>query len=90
MVTTALKVDPADRQITFRLHAHPEEFQLAFATAGAKLPCRDIRQLALYLGCRVPNEEMTWEDRSQSLTISQSMLLISRDSRLNADASNPR
>lgn len=64
MFTTdiALKVDPAYRKIAMRFHAHPDEFELAFAKAWFKLTHRDMGPGSRYLGSEIPKYTFLWQD----------------------------
>ncbi|MFN0007867.1 MAG: catalase/peroxidase HPI [Planctomycetota bacterium] len=63
MLTTdlALITDPAYRKISERFHAHPEEFNAAFARAWYKLTHRDMGPRARLLGSLVPESQL-WQD----------------------------
>jgi catalase-peroxidase len=65
MMTTAdlsLRFDPAYEKISRRYHENPEQFADAFARAWFKLTHRDMGPRARYLGNRVPNEVLIWQD----------------------------
>ncbi len=65
MMTTAdmsLRMDPAYEKIARRFHQNPEQFADAFARAWFKLTHRDLGPRARYLGKRVPQEVLLWQD----------------------------
>jgi catalase-peroxidase len=63
MLTTdlALITDPAYRKISEHFHAHPEEFNAAFARAWYKLTHRDMGPRVRLLGPLVPETQL-WQD----------------------------
>jgi catalase-peroxidase len=64
MATTdiALKVDPVYAAISKRFHENPDELADAFAKAWYKLTHRDMGPVSRYLGPRVPEQQMIWQD----------------------------
>jgi len=64
MLTTdlSLKKDPAYREISERFLENPEEFEDAFARAWFKLTHRDMGPRARYVGAKVPDEKLMWQD----------------------------
>ena len=64
MLTTdlALRFDPAYEKISRRFLENPDQFADAFARAWYKLTHRDMGPRARYLGPRVPQEELIWQD----------------------------
>ncbi len=64
MFTTdlSLKKDPAYREISERFLENPDEFEEAFARAWFKLTHRDMGPRSRYLGSKVPDEAMIWQD----------------------------
>jgi len=64
MLTTdiSMKADPAYREISERFLANPDEFEDAFARAWFKLTHRDMGPRARYVGDRVPDEKLIWQD----------------------------
>jgi catalase-peroxidase len=64
MFTTdlALKADPSYNKISKRFHAHPKEFEAAFAGAWFKLTHRDMGPRSRYLGSDVPKQTFSWQD----------------------------
>ncbi len=65
MMTTAdlsLRFDPAYEKIARRFHADPQAFADAFARAWFKLTHRDMGPRARYVGKRVPQETLIWQD----------------------------
>ncbi len=65
MMTTAdmaLRMDPAYEKIARRYLANPQAFADAFARAWYKLTHRDMGPRARYLGPRVPQEVLLWQD----------------------------
>ena len=58
----AMRMDPAYEKISRRFMANPGEFADAFARAWFKLTHRDMGPRARYLGPRVPNEVLIWQD----------------------------
>ena len=58
----ALRTDPAYLEISKRFHANPDQFADAFARAWYKLTHRDMGPPSRYLGNRVPQEELLWQD----------------------------
>ncbi len=71
MMTTAdlsLRFDPAYEKISRRYHQNPELFAGAFARAWFKLTHRDMGPRARYLGNRVPNEVLIWQDPVPAIT----------------------
>jgi catalase-peroxidase len=64
MLTTdlSLRFDPAYEKISRRFMEHPDELADAFARAWFKLTHRDMGPRARYLGPKVPDEELIWQD----------------------------
>jgi len=65
MMTTAdlaLRFDPAYEKIARHFLANPEEFADAFARAWFKLTHRDMGPKVRYLGPKVPQEDLIWQD----------------------------
>ncbi len=64
MLTTdlSLKEDPKYREISKRFLANPDEFELAYAKAWFKLTHRDMGPRARYVGGKVPEETLLWQD----------------------------
>ena len=65
MMTTAdlsLRFDPGFEPIARRFHQDPAAFADAFARAWFKLTHRDMGPRSRYLGKRVPQQEMVWQD----------------------------
>lgn len=65
MMTTAdmaMRTDPAYEKISRRFKDNPQQFADAFARAWFKLTHRDMGPRARYLGNRVPQEELIWQD----------------------------
>ncbi|MDD2741573.1 MAG: catalase/peroxidase HPI [Rhodocyclaceae bacterium] len=64
MLTTdlALRFDPAYEKISRRFMENPDQFADAFARAWFKLTHRDMGPRARYLGSRVPQEALIWQD----------------------------
>ena len=64
MFTTdlSLKMDPEYAKISKRFHENPDQFADAFARAWYKLVHRDMGPRARFLGDRVPDEELLWQD----------------------------
>ncbi len=65
MMTTAdmaLRMDPAYEKISRHFWQNPKELHDAFARAWFKLTHRDMGPRARYLGKRVPNEVLIWQD----------------------------
>ncbi len=65
MLTTdlSLRLDPVYERISRRFQENPDEFADAFARAWFKLTHRDMGPIERYLGPRVPDEELLWQDR---------------------------
>ena len=65
MMTTAdmaMRMDPDYEKISRRYHANPEEFTEAFARAWFKLTHRDMGPKTVYLGPKVPEGDLLWQD----------------------------
>ena len=64
MYTTdlSLKADPAYGAISKRFLENPQEFEDAFARAWFKLTHRDLGPRARYVGDKVPEEVLSWQD----------------------------
>jgi len=64
MLTTdlSLRFDPVYEKISRRFYEHPDQFADAFARAWFKLTHRDMGPIVRYLGPRVPNETLAWQD----------------------------
>ncbi len=65
MMTTAdlaLREDPAYEKISRRFMENPDQFAEAFAGAWYKLTHRDMGPVSRYLGARVPQGELLWQD----------------------------
>ena len=64
MLTTdlSLRVDPIYEPISRRFHENPAEFADAFARAWFKLTHRDMGPKSRYVGSRVPDEDLIWQD----------------------------
>jgi len=65
MMTTAdmaLRMDPAYEKIARRFHQHPADWADAFARAWFKLTHRDMGPRTRYLGNRVPQQVLLWQD----------------------------
>ena len=64
MLTTdiSLKVDPEYEKISRRFYENPDQFADAFARAWYKLTHRDMGPKSLYLGPKVPEEDLLWQD----------------------------
>ncbi|MEY6433464.1 catalase/peroxidase HPI [Thioalkalicoccus limnaeus] len=64
MLTTdlSLKEDPIYREISERFLSNPAEFEDAFARAWFKLTHRDMGPRARYVGSKVPDEVLVWQD----------------------------
>jgi catalase-peroxidase len=58
----ALRADPAYEKISRRFLDDPQAFADAFARAWFKLTHRDMGPRARYLGSRVPQEALIWQD----------------------------
>ena len=58
----ALIEDPEYRKISKHFHENPQEFHDAFAAAWYKLTHRDMGPRSRYLGPRVVEEELLWQD----------------------------
>jgi len=64
MFTTdlSLKVDPIYEPISRRFYENPDAFADAFAKAWYKLTHRDMGPHARFIGSRVPDQQMLWQD----------------------------
>ncbi|MEO0447375.1 MAG: catalase/peroxidase HPI [Verrucomicrobiota bacterium] len=64
MFTTdmALKMDPIYGEISQRFFENPDQFADAFARAWFKLTHRDMGPISRYIGSRVPEETLIWQD----------------------------
>jgi len=64
MLTTdlSLKEDPKYREISQRFLADPEAFERAYARAWFKLTHRDMGPRARYVGGKLPEEALIWQD----------------------------
>ncbi|MDD0977174.1 catalase/peroxidase HPI [Pseudomonas fontis] len=65
MMTTAdmaMRMDPIYEKISREYMADPAKFADAFARAWFKLTHRDMGPIARYLGSKVPQEELIWQD----------------------------
>jgi catalase-peroxidase len=64
MLTTdlSLRFDPEYEKISRRFLENPDQFADAFARAWFKLTHRDMGPVARYLGSRVPEEVLIWQD----------------------------
>ncbi|MEO1576857.1 MAG: peroxidase family protein, partial [Pseudomonadota bacterium] len=64
MYTTdlSLKEDPAYNAISKRFLENPKEFEDAFARAWFKLTHRDLGPRSRYVGAKVPEEVLAWQD----------------------------
>ena len=64
MFTTdlALRMDPEYEKISRRFYENPDQFSDAFARAWFKLTHRDMGPRSRWVGSRIPDEELIWED----------------------------